>query len=47
LRNSFPYDIFLSHSTKDKSVVHAFAERLRNDGLNVWFYEWVLKPGAL
>jgi hypothetical protein len=29
----FPYDIFLSHSAKDKPVVHDVAERLKKDGL--------------
>jgi hypothetical protein len=41
----FKYDVFLSHSAKDKAVVRAVAERLRNDGLKVWFDEWVLKAG--
>ena len=41
----FPYDVFLSHSAKDKAVVRPLAERLRADGLKVWFDEWVLKPG--
>ena len=39
-----PSDVFLSHSAKDKVVVRAVAERLRQDGLKVWFDEWVLKP---
>jgi len=34
---AFTHDVFLSHSTKDKAVVHAVAERLRKDGLQVWF----------
>ena len=42
---TFPYDAFLSHSAKDKAVVRPLAERLRQDGLKVWFDEWVLKPG--
>ena len=29
----FPYDVFLSHSAKDKPVVRDVAERLRKDGL--------------
>ena len=37
---SFPYDVFLSHSAKDKPVVRDVAERLRKDGLRVWFIEW-------
>jgi hypothetical protein len=45
MSSEFAYDVFLSHSAKDKDVVRAVAERLRNDGLKVWFDEWVLKPG--
>jgi tetratricopeptide (TPR) repeat protein len=41
----FSYDVFLSHSSKDKAVVRAVAERLRKDGLKVWFDEWEIKPG--
>ena len=41
----FQYDVFLSHSAKDKAVVRPLAERLRQDGLKVWFDEWVIKPG--
>ena len=43
--DSFQYDVFLSHSAKDKAVVCPLAERLRKDGVKVWFDEWVLKPG--
>lgn len=39
---TFPYDVFLSHSSKDKAVVRDVAERLRKDGLKVWFDEWEL-----
>jgi hypothetical protein len=42
---TFQYDVFLSHSSKDKSVVRVVAERLRKDGLKVWFDEWALKAG--
>jgi hypothetical protein len=42
---NFPYDDFLSHSAKNKAVVRPLAERLRQDGLKVWFDQWVLKPG--
>ena len=45
MADDFTYDVFLSHSSKDKAVVRAVAERLRKDGLKVWFDEWVLKPG--
>lgn len=41
----YQYDVFLSHSSKDKAVVLSLAERLRQDGLKVWFDKWVLKPG--
>jgi len=41
----FQYDVFLSHSSKDKAVVRALAERLRRDGLRVWFDEWEIQPG--
>jgi hypothetical protein len=27
------FDVFLTHSVKDKAVVRALAERLRQDGL--------------
>jgi hypothetical protein len=43
--DGFQDDVFLSHSAKDKAVVRAVAERLRKDGLRVWFDEWLLKPG--
>ena len=41
----FEFDVFLSHSSKDKATVRNIAERLRSDGLKVWFDEWVIKPG--
>src|SRR6185369_3732567 len=34
----------LSHSSKDKEVVREIAERLREDGLRVWFDEREIKP---
>jgi hypothetical protein len=42
---AFTHDVFLSYSSKDKRGVRALAERLRKDGLRVWFDDWVLKPG--
>jgi small GTP-binding protein len=41
----FEFDVFLSHSAKDKEIVRSLAERLRQDGLTVWFDEWMLRPG--
>ena len=43
--DEFLFDVFLSHSAKDKAVVRPLTERLRADGVRVWFDEWVLKPG--
>jgi hypothetical protein len=45
MADNFSYDVFLSHSSKDKAVVRAIAERLKNDGLKVWFDDWSIKPG--
>ena len=45
MADEFPYDVFLSHSAKDKAVVRDVAERLRQAGVKVWFDEWVLKQG--
>ncbi len=45
MADDFKYDLFLSYSSKDKAIVRPLAERLRADGLRVWFDEWVLKPG--
>jgi glycosyltransferase involved in cell wall biosynthesis len=45
MRDSYTYDVFLSHSSLDKDIVRQLAERLRKDGLRVWFDEWVLKAG--
>ena len=45
MSNQLPFDVFFSHSSKDKAVVRPLVERLRKDGLKVWFDEWVLKPG--
>jgi hypothetical protein len=45
MADDFKYEVFLSHSSKDKVVVRPLAERLRSDGLRVWFDEGELKPG--
>ncbi len=45
MADAFQYDVFLSHSSKDKAVVRAIAERLRADGLRVWLDEWKIRPG--
>lgn len=41
----FAFDVFLSHTSQDKLLVHKLAERLRGAGLKVWFDEWIIKPG--
>jgi hypothetical protein len=45
MANDFKYDVFLSHSSKDKVVVRGIADRLRTDGLQVWLDDWEIKPG--
>ena len=45
MKGEFLYDVFLSHSTRDKAVVRGVAEPLLQDRLKVWFDEWVVKPG--
>ena len=39
----FAYDVFLSHNSKDKPRVRKLAERLRAEGLRVWFDDWVIR----
>ena len=41
----FAYDVFMSHSSKDKAIVRDVAKRLKKDGLRVWFDEWEIKSG--
>ena len=43
----FVYDVFISHSSKDKPIVRKLAQRLKADGLQVWFDEWEIKPGDM
>jgi DNA-binding beta-propeller fold protein YncE len=45
--DSFSYDVFLSHNSKDKSKVRRLAERLRAAGLRVWFDEWIIQAGDI
>lgn len=45
MAEQFNYDVFISYSEKDKPAVRELAERLRRDGLRVWFDEWEIKPG--
>lgn len=45
MADEFSFDVFLSHSSRDKEVVRELAERLKRDGLRVWFDQWEIKPG--
>jgi WD40 repeat protein len=45
MAETFAFDVFLSHSSKDKPLVRELAERLKADGLRVWFDEWEIAPG--
>ena len=45
MHDEFPYDVFPHHSAKAKAVVRQLAERLRADGVKVWFDEWVFTTG--
>ncbi len=45
MEEQFKYDVFISHSAKDKPAVRELAERLHKDGLRVWLDEWEIKPG--
>ena len=44
-RDRFRWDVFLSYSSKDKDAVREIAERLRADGLRVWFDDWEIGVG--
>jgi hypothetical protein len=42
-----PYDVFLSHNSKDKPAVETLAARLMDEaGIKVWFDKWNLKHGG-
>ena len=47
MTETFTYDVFVSHSSKDKPVVRELAERLKQDGLRVWLDEWEIQPGDM
>jgi hypothetical protein len=40
------FDVFLSHSSRDRSVVERIAERLKRARLEPWLDAWNLVPGA-
>ncbi|MGV3618143.1 MAG: DUF4365 domain-containing protein [Fimbriimonas sp.] len=43
-QEGYEYDVFLSHGAKDREVVREIAERLRSDGVRVWFEEGEAGP---
>jgi TIR domain len=43
--DKFEFDAFLSYSPADRASVFCVAERLRSDGLTVWFDAWEIKLG--
>lgn len=43
MSDRFEFDVFLSHSPKDKDVVRDIAHRLKSDGVGVWFDEWEIR----
>ena len=45
MNDDFIFDVFLSHSSKDKTMVLALAQRLRQDGVRVWYDDWEILPG--
>ncbi|KCZ70864.1 WD40 repeat-containing protein [Candidatus Methanoperedens nitroreducens] len=47
MTETFTYDVFISHSSRDKLVVRELAQQLKMDGLRVWFDEWEIKPGDM
>jgi small GTP-binding protein len=47
MTGAFNYDVFLSHSSRDRDAARELGERLRADGLRVWLDEWEIKPGDM
>jgi small GTP-binding protein len=45
MNNYFKYDIFLSYSHLDSAIVLELAQKLKDDGLTIWFDQWEIKKG--
>jgi hypothetical protein len=45
MADDFQFDVFLSHSAKDKAVVCELAARLKQDGVRVWLDDEQIKTG--
>ena len=39
------FDVFISHTSRDKPAVRRLAKALKERGIRVWFDEWELVPG--
>jgi len=39
------FDVFVSYSSRDKAIARQIAQRLKDEGLRVWFDEWEILPG--
>jgi small GTP-binding protein len=44
-KDQFSFDVFLSYSGADVSIVRSVAESMRKGALRVWFDEWVVRSG--
>lgn len=44
MADALTYDVFLSHSQKDANIVRRIAERLKADGVRVWFSDFEVRP---
>jgi WD40 repeat protein/ABC-type Fe3+/spermidine/putrescine transport system ATPase subunit len=40
------FDVFLSHNSREKTVVERIAERLKREGVEPWLDKWCLTPGG-
>lgn len=45
MAGDFEYDVFLSHADEDGDWCEHLAQRLRDEGVRVWFDKWELQPG--
>jgi SAM-dependent methyltransferase len=45
MKKDFEFDVFLSHASEDNAPAKRLAERLKGEGLRVWFDDWSVRPG--
>ena len=41
-----PFDVFLSHNSREKPTVERIAERLKRDAVEPWLDKWCLTSGG-